>query len=47
MNYFRINTHAKSLKQNYEGFMLGKIGSDKTDTGVLFAIFYYWKLNCK
>ena len=53
MNYFRINTLAKILKQNYEGFMLGmtfivksflnKNGSDKTDTCVLFVIFYYWK----
>ena len=48
MNYFRINTLAKSLKQNYEGFMLGmafivksflnKIGSDKIDAGILFVI---------
>ena len=57
MNYFRINTLAKSLKQNYEGFMLSMafivmsflniLGSDKTDTSVPFLIFYYWKLNCK
>ena len=49
MNYFRINTLANSLKQNYESFMLGmafivksflnKIGSDKIDTGVLFVTF--------
>ena len=49
MNYFRINTLAKSLKQSYEGFMLGmafivksflnKIGSDMVDTGVLFVVF--------
>ena len=57
MNCFRINTLAKSWKQNNEGFMLGiafivksflnKIGSGKTDTSVLFVIFYSWKLNCE
>ena len=57
MNCFRINTFPKSWKWNYEGFMLGiafivksflnKIGSGKTDTGVLFVIFYRWKWNCK